>query len=511
MEGRDLSTLLLVRAIEECDRQGELLPSADREVATRAALREARDATPFASDGSLTAAGVSILLDRAQRLVAGIADHERVIAPLLALHRPGHVLSWLVPVAAFAFGLGLTALDASGWINILAFPLIGVVVWNLAVYAALVVWHARGQREVAPPTLVGIVQGWWRRRFSMARPDGLRAPGVWACVFDRYGRDLSTASLPIAIAQGRRLMHIGAAVIATGLVAGMYMRGLVYRYDAGWDSTFLGVAGVRWWLRVVYGPAAAISGSDLPATENEILALRASSGGSIAAPWIHLIALTAVIYVIVPRCLLAMLARSSQTRLARRALLPAGTVQYARAVLGAVAGGIQAISCEIVPYAYEPDGASNAGLDELLRVGFGASAKIDRRTMIAYGSEDAYAAAADDPDLPASGLIVGLMNMAATPETESHGLALAAWRNRVVRSQDAARLLFIVDEHPLRARLARDATYGGRLAERREVWQRFATAVGMPVLLVDLSDAAAVAGAGRQIESWCWPPVRSPA
>ena len=38
----------------------------------------------------------------------------------------------------------------------------------------------------------------------------------------------------------QRLFHLGAAVLAIGLIAGLYVRALALRYEAGWESTLLG-------------------------------------------------------------------------------------------------------------------------------------------------------------------------------------------------------------------------------------------------------------------------------
>ena len=117
----------------------------------------------------------------------------------------------------------------------------------------------------------------------------------------------SRLAAPIIAARSRRLLHLGSAAVALGLIAGLYFRGIVFRYEAGWESTFLGPSQVRDVLGVLFGPAARWSGIALPASTEAVAALRwdATGGGGDAAPWIHLIAVTLAIYVVIPRLAIA--------------------------------------------------------------------------------------------------------------------------------------------------------------------------------------------------------------
>ena len=109
-----------------------------------------------------------------------------------------------------------------------------------------------------------------------------------------------------------RVFHFAAAALALGLVAGFYVRGVGLEYRAGWESTFLGPTQVRQVVRLLYGPASLLTGLALPSSPAAIEALhwRGGAGGGPAAQWIHLMAATALIFVIVPRVLLGALPAS---------------------------------------------------------------------------------------------------------------------------------------------------------------------------------------------------------
>jgi hypothetical protein len=68
MRERTLYTVLLVKAVEEADREGTLLPAADRSAATREAARGQSDAPGTAG------ADAGRLSGRAQRLLAARAE-----------------------------------------------------------------------------------------------------------------------------------------------------------------------------------------------------------------------------------------------------------------------------------------------------------------------------------------------------------------------------------------------------------------------------------------------------
>jgi hypothetical protein len=133
-------------------------------------------------------------------------------------------------------------------------------------------------------------------------------------------------------------LHFAAVLVAFGLIAGLYFRGFILRYPAGWESTFLGPQSAHALLVALYGPASALSGIPIPSSE-EIGALRwtsSSAGGGEAVGWIHLIAWTAVLYIVLPRLFAALSTTFALWRLSRQLAIPSGLSGYVRMLLANV-------------------------------------------------------------------------------------------------------------------------------------------------------------------------------
>jgi hypothetical protein len=484
MHEADLRDVLLVKAIEEVDRAGTLLPPGDRAQATREALREvAGVAAPVPVAAADDSAAARVLAARAKRLVDPLLERHPILAEVRGAARvPGWLLAGLL-LAAFASGIGLSALDGARRINLLAFPFLGLVAWNLATYVALAVLFLRRLRGVADPASRS---GRWAlaavgRRIAPLARQSARVHAELGEAIGGYAAGWAAAGAPLLAHHAQRALHLAAALLALGLIAGLYVRGTVLRYEAGWESTFLGPAQVRAVFGVVFGPAAALAGMALPATREALESLRftATGGGGDAAPWIHLIALSAALYVLVPRLLLAGATTVSLGWLARPGRLPEVLRPYASAVLagGGLARGDGRVS--VTPYAHEPSEAALAGLARWLESQAGTAVRLERRTTLRYGEEDMAATAFDLDAHRAADLHVVLMTLAATPEAENHGVVIAAARDAARRARPPAVVRVVVDETPYATRLAGDASLAPRLEERRQLWRQFVRSYGL--------------------------------
>lgn len=250
-----------------------------------------------------------------------------------------------------------------------------------------------------------------------------------------------------------------------GVVVGMYVRGIGFRYEATWESTFLDASDLHRLLRFVLGPASALLHIPVPALEGRY----ASSAGP-AAPWIHLYAGTALLYVGVPRLLFAAFETRRARRLARSVPAALGFADTRRAGL-APAGAPAAV--EVRPYSHTPTPRACDALTALLHDVFGSAATVRVEPPVAYGADDG-----EVPPAPAGARRVLLFSLAQTPEAEVHGRFLAA----CARAAAGAPLVALVDGSGYRERAA-DAT---RLDERRRLWDRVATEAGGAITHVDL-------------------------
>jgi len=294
----------------------------------------------------------------------------------------------------------------------------------------------------------------------------------------------------------RRWLHLAAAAVALGLIAGLYLRGMVLRYEAGWESTFLGPGQVKTILGVLYGPVSAATGLALPGSVEEVAALRwtATGGGGDAALWIHLIALSLAAYVVIPRLLLAGLATLTLAWLGRPGALPDTLQSYAASAFrgggGLRAGGVASVT----PYAYEPSEAALAALERWLASLVPGPLRVERRSSLRYGEEDMAAPGFASGAHRSADLHVVLMNLAATPEAENHGVVIAAARDAARRARPPAAVRVVIDESPYAARLAGDASLAARIEERRRLWREFVAGYGVEADLLQLEKSGDIHG-----------------
>lgn len=341
MREASLRTVLLEKAIEDVDPDGRWIALADRDAATREARREI-ERTSGAKALSAPTGLEAALVERARRLLDPLLEQHPTLRPLAA---PLGVPWWVgaaVIGAAIASGLGLSALDGSRRIDILALPILGVVGWNLLVC----LWFAvtRLRRAIAQGTSARPGGTWFGTMAGRRLARLLAGRETWTPPFDeaaaRFASGLGEASGPLVVRNLRRLLHLAAAAVALGLLAGFYLRGIVFRFEAGWESTFLGTSQVLALLQVLYGPVADWAGIALPQSIEAVAALRwtQDGGGGDAAPWIHLIALSLALYVMLPRLALAAFETVAARRLRRTVELPPQLVAFGESLYGPGAG-----------------------------------------------------------------------------------------------------------------------------------------------------------------------------
>jgi hypothetical protein len=476
MRERELRCVLLVKAIEESDPQGELIPIADRTRATR----EVQRASPAENPVAVTSLGTArlpepaerLLVQRAERLRGQVALRFPVVDRLLEGARlPGWLAAVMMALSAVV-GFTLSALDASQRVNILAFPLLGLIAWNVAVYASLL---------ARPSLLPGVViRGVDRQLLRLARKAAPYNTAL-ANALGRFAADWSKAMAPLLAKRGAALFHVCAAVVGVGLIAGLYLRGIALRYDAGWESTFLGAQQARVLIGLLYGPASALTGVPLPDLARlEAIRWDAGRGGENAAPWIHLLAATTLLWIVLPRLLLALVYASKAWQRARDLTLGPDAVTYFRNVFAGAEDLVGRGVAAIVAYAYAPSTNALAALRNQLSGKFGGVVAGHDHVVVRHGEEDGFLQDFAARMQPATQVLVVLFSLATTPEEENHGTLLTGVRDWRVKSGSALPLLIAVDEAPY-ATQPRE-----RVEERRELWRRFVAAHGLEALFLDL-------------------------
>ena len=486
MHQRELRTVLLIQAIEETDRAGEVIPLADRAEASRAVIRESSKLSEAQPSASLSAQSQTFLVKRSERLLHRLSLRSPAVMHVLEL---AGGLTWLgrfVLVVALAAGASLSALDGSRRINILAFPLIGLIAWNLFVYVLLLVtWvRTRGRPAAAGFWSASVYERWISSRIESLMRHSTRFNVPLTTGLRRFAGEWGALSQPMLFLRAKRLLHLAAALMAIGLIVGLYFRGIALRYEAGWESTFLGPQSAYALISALYEPACALSGiSHGSLAEISELRWTAAGGGGEAASWIHLIALTALLYIVLPRLLAATANTFALWRLSRGLPIPTGLLGYARTLVMGVGSGTVGETASVVPYAYEPKPPSVAGLESLLTATLGANLKVQMGDPVKYGDEETVA-----KRLAATSATwhVILMTLASTPEVENHGAFLSAWRDWLAKNATSSPLLIVIDEGPYAARMRGESAFEQRVKERRTLWREFVAGHGLRAVFADL-------------------------
>src|SRR5688500_8976318 len=137
MRDWDLATVLLVKAFEDQDRDGTLLPAADRESAAREAARSlaiAEGGGPVPESTQLR-----LLVARAHILFARIAARHPVVESIRTHSGSPRWLYILLALAGLAAGIAISALDEPRRIEVVLSPALMIFLgWNVLVYAWLI-------------------------------------------------------------------------------------------------------------------------------------------------------------------------------------------------------------------------------------------------------------------------------------------------------------------------------------------------------------------------------------
>ncbi|HET7729258.1 MAG TPA: DUF2868 domain-containing protein [Usitatibacter sp.] len=488
MRDDDLRAVLLVKAIEESDREGLVLPPADRAAAAREALREAGTppASPAADGGGAVLDGKDqrLLAARARVLLARVVARHAFVGKVMAMLGPSPAVGLGLVVLGLVAGGALASLDGSHRINVLAFPLLGVVGWNVAVYVVLLVLALRRGGTRATPMRIAMASlGHGIARRLIARSRAFNAP--LADALKAFAAEWLDSARALLMARAARSLHFAAAALGAGLIAGLYVRGIAFDYRAGWESTFLDAPAARTVLALLYGPASWITGIPVPdAAQLEAMRWRDGAGGESARRWIHLMAASALVYVVIPRVLLGLAAAFAAMRLALRAPLPASLPAYFGSSFSGVDGVVRRAKAIVMPYAAELSPGALAKLIAWITATGGGNVEVEARDTVPYGEEERYLESLGPRGGNEADMIVLPFSLASTPEVENHGAILAGVRDWILDSRIKARLLVVLDEAPYAERMAHSPE---RLAERREVWRRFVEAYGQEPSFVRLA------------------------
>lgn len=308
-----LRTLLLAQAIEQADARHTLVSAVELQDATRSAMAAARAR-------GLPRVGVAeVMLERATTIADHASGRDSTVA---ALHpqKPGTggLGPWVargLPLAALLLGLAIDRISNAHRVDLLSPPLLTVLAWNLAVYL-LIAWRA-----MRPPQAHG---AWLQQALRpLHHPFGRaeRGRGLAARIAADFHQRWWAHAAGLLQQRAARVLHLCAAAWGAGIALSLLLRGLVVRYQFGWESTFLDATQVHAIISVLFAPLTLLLGL-APFTLQEIAATQnfagesgvAGAGGAAGSRWVGMYVGLLLLAVVLPRLALAAGARWREHR-----------------------------------------------------------------------------------------------------------------------------------------------------------------------------------------------------
>lgn len=437
MNAVDIRKVLMVQAIEESD-EGELLVTAGdkREAATLAGAPLSRRGDESERD--------HFLVTRAESLISRILTRHPEASPWLESHPTTHfgLITFILAVVAAIAGFLTNELGPEKRINILSFPLLGIILWSLLVYLRELVGIFPGRNAGKGIGGTGWLGGLLRLRSAPTTPaengETTKASIISGARYQFENRWQRLYS-PVTLARVKATLHATAFILAASAIGGMYLKGLANEYRAVWESTFFtDSAHLRPFLQLVLGPAVSLSGGTLPGlAELDAIHWQAGKGeisGENAARWIHWYALTIGLFVLIPRALLTVFWHVRSIRLGAKLPFLEISHRYFERLLATSTGTAHRV--HVVPYAFEPDSGGKRALIKRLEDQFGQSLDVTWETAITFGDEEDFSF----PVLESEGELLLLFNFGSTPEVETH---LAVYRTLSERASHPLRYVLL--------------------------------------------------------------------
>lgn len=314
-----LRTLLLAQAIEQADTRHTLVSPVELQDATRSAVAAARAR-------GLPRVGVAeVMLERATTIADHASGRDTTVAALHAPHTEGPGAGGLgpwvargLPLAALLLGLAIDRISNAHRVDLLSPPLLTVLAWNLAIYL-LIAWRA--WRPPSQPS-AWLQQALRPLSYPFGRAEQGR--GLVARIAADFHQRWWAHAADLLQQRAARVLHLCAAAWGAGIALSLLLRGLVVRYQFGWESTFLDATQVHAIVSVLFAPLTLLLGlapftlEEIAATQNFAgesgVAGMAGGGGAAGSRWVGMYVGLLLLAVVLPRLALAAWARWREHR-----------------------------------------------------------------------------------------------------------------------------------------------------------------------------------------------------
>ena len=464
-----LAKVLLVQACEEHDPDHKFILRYEREPP-----RQENDPRDYASPESPAHTGEARVIERAERISERLTQKHPALTSAFAVLQIKTPLALLIGCAVVG-GFLADPIGPAGHINLLNFPLLTLLLWNAVAYIGLLcnTILPRSSRDRSQSGLPGLVE--WligldtKRRLNRLGTHHTQGPeeAQWiATSLASYAGRLLHNVRHLLFTHARCLLHVAAAALAIGVIAGLYLRGFSFLYKVGWESTFMEAAGVHTFLSLLFTPASWFLGTSVPGVE-AIADLRGTAKAN-AAIWIHFWAVTTVLCIVLPRTVLAAAAWMRQAQLGEVMHLPSDE-PYFRRLLNPYRG--KGLHVEVLAYSHRVKEGDDR-LVAFLSDAFGVLADIHVEASVQYGERPPHFSVDSDRGLCA----VALFNVAQAPE-ETHSEFLEELKATIQKRGRPNMLLVLLD-----CGAYSQIDHEKRLKERCQAWATLAKECGLQAL-----------------------------
>ena len=485
MNPSHIRQILLIQAVESQPLENGILTAEQQQAATQDALHALR-ATEAASRQSLAAKQqyvLALLSRRAQLLAAALGQQAPGLYQALSAGTavPARWLLYAAAAVAFLLGFSLDRIADPHQINLLSPPLLGILLWNIAVYLWLLL---RPLLTLVLPVKPARGQPWWLRLgafwLPLQRKNRRRTNRKEAAIAQQFWMQWLRISAPLLRARFTLSLHIGAAALALGLLSSLWLTGLATEYRVGWESTLLNAQQVQSLLNLLSWPAHTVLATPLwSLPEVQWLGSWPTGTQAEGLRWLHIYTALIVAVVALPRLLLATWARVQWRVRASRLRLPLSEA-YFRDLIKDFNSDLTHLI--IQPYSLQISAQRQRSIEAFAHAQYGQAAHCHFLPAHAYGTElrpdeNHHPQASFDAD---STIYALLMNLAATPEKETHGVALAQWRARYEAGAEV--WVYCLD---YAQRLSAQTDGSQRVAERKHLWTHFIQEAGLSPIFME--------------------------
>jgi len=398
---KDARRILFFRALGETDHEGVILPSSIFE-------KVRKKMEPFYKDSDYFPRFCRSL----EKLASGSSNINFPTYYMGFGFKPGK--SGLLFLVSFLIGLASNYLGSGSKVNILINPLTILLGWNFAVYLLLLFKSIIFRKHTPLPANTafqlinfagGIIEKFNLLFLKRSKKDTLlRNARIYFIELWLQVANVLSATRVFLI------LNAMAIALTCGVVAGLYLRGLFQEYQFAWFSTF-DKSIVMSLGKIIFAPVLFLTQESMP---NE----------NMGAAWIHLFAVSAVFYIILPRFLILFYTRLKIKKLSR-SIEPDLTLPFFKKWC------MDSTNLDLYSYSYSLDDKKLFSLNEALKRVYGLFNKRSVKN-IPWGGN--FPKSFDQGRIP-----VFCFNAAQTPENEVHGEFL----NRILQHLNSC--IVIVD------------------------------------------------------------------